>query len=164
MDFLGSGLMGSLLGGAFRLAPELMKLWDRSSERKHEREMFSLQVDLEKQRGAQKLAEVGATHQMAVDTGVLDAFKLAVDQQTEMVKVAGGWVASLSASVRPVLTYYLLLLYGTAKVLFAVAAYQTTTPVVSVLTVVWSAEDLALLTGVVNYWMIDRTLTKRGLS
>ena len=28
----------------------------------------------------------------------------------------------------------------------------------------WTADDMALLCGVVNYWIMDRTLAKRGLS
>jgi hypothetical protein len=34
----------------------------------------------------------------------MDAFNNAINQQAEMVKAAGGWVDSLSASVRPVVT------------------------------------------------------------
>jgi hypothetical protein len=27
----------------------------------------------------------------------------------------------------------------------------------------WSVDDMALLSGVVNYWILDRTLAKRGI-
>jgi len=126
--------------------------------------MFDKQCDLEKVRGQIRLEEIGAQRDMAVDVGVMDAFKAAIDQQTEMVKAAGGWVASLSASVRPMMTYYLLLLYGVAKTAAIVLAYLAGQPMLEVLKEAWSVDDMALLSGVVNYWILDRTLAKRGLA
>lgn len=162
MELIASGLLGSVLGGVFRLAPEVLKWLDRKNERSHELEMFRLQTDLEKQRGAQKLAEIGAQHEAAIDTGVMDAFGAALRQQTEMVKVAGaGWIAALSASVRPVMTYYLLALYGAVKVaLFMTAGGTVWENIVNI----YTTDDFALLCGVVNYWIMDRTLAKRGLA
>jgi len=126
--------------------------------------MFDKQCDLEKVRGQIRLEEIGAQRDMAIDVGVMDAFKAAIDQQTEMVKAAGGWVASLSASVRPMMTYYLLLLYGVAKTAAIVLAYLAGQPMLEVLKEAWSVDDMALLSGVVNYWILDRTLAKRGLA
>ena len=33
-----------------------------------------------------------------------------------------------------------------------------------VLKAAWGVDDMALLSGVVNYWILDRTLAKRGLA
>jgi hypothetical protein len=163
-DLVGGGILGSLLGGIFRLAPEVIKYFDKKNERQHELAMFDKQCDLEKVRGQIRLEEIGAQRDMAVDVGVMDAFKAAIDQQTEMVKVAGGRVAALSASVRPVMTYYLLLLYGVAKTASIVLAYHAGQPMLEVLKAAWGVDDMALLSGVVNYWILDRTLAKRGLA
>jgi hypothetical protein len=162
-ELLGGGIFGSLLGGVFRLAPEVLKFFDKKNEREHELNMFSRQCDLEQLRGAQKLAEIGAQREAAVDVGVMDAFNAAINQQAEMVKAAGGWVASLSASVRPVMTYYLLAMYGAAKTAAMVLAYYHGQALTEVLAKSWGPDDMALLTGVINYWMIDRSLAKRGL-
>jgi hypothetical protein len=163
-DLLGGGIIGSLLGGVFRLVPEVIKYFDKKNERQHELAMFDKQCDLEKVRGQIRLEEIGAQRDMAVDVGVMDAFKAAIDQQTEMVKAAGGWVASLSASVRPMMTYYLLLLYGVAKTAAIILAYYAGQPMLEVLKNAWGVDDMALLSGVVNYWILDRTLAKRGLA
>jgi hypothetical protein len=163
-DLIGGGILGSLLGGIFRLAPEVIKYFDKKNERQHELAMFDKQCDLEKVRGQIRLEEIGAQRDMAVDVGVMDAFKAAIDQQTEMVRAAGGWVASLSASVRPVMTYYLLLLYGVAKTASIVLAHLAGQPMLEVLKAAWGVDDMALLSGVVNYWILDRTLAKRGLA
>lgn len=163
-ELLSGGVLGSLIGGVFRFAPEVLKWMDKKGEREHELAMFERQCELEKVRGNIKLDEIGAQRDLSVDTGVLAAFRSAIDQQTEMVKAAGGWVASLSASVRPVMTYYLLALYGAVKTAGMVLAVQGGDPVLKVISSCWTPEDMALLCGVVNYWIMDRTLAKRGLA
>ena len=164
IDIIGGGVLGSILGGAFRLAPEILKFLDRRNERAHELEMFKNQCQLEAQRGAQKLQEIGAQHSMAVDVGVLDAFKSAVEQQTEMVKAAGGWVASLSASVRPVVTYWILGVWSFAHLWFAWMSYRVGMDPTEVFKLVMSADFAALVAGTLNYWFLDRTLKQRGLA
>lgn len=163
-ELLGGGILGSLLGGVFRLAPEVMKFLDKGSERRHELQMFERQCDLEKLRGQVKLGEIATQRDLAIDAGAMGALQAAIAQQSEMVKAAGGWVASLSASVRPMMTYYLLALYGAAKVAAMLLALDSGQHVVEVMARAWSVDDMALLSGVVNYWILDRTLAKRGLA
>jgi hypothetical protein len=61
------------------------------------------------------------------------------------------------------MTYYLLVLYGMAKTAAMALAYYHGQALTEVLAKSWGTDDMALLTGVINYWMIDRTLSKRGL-
>lgn len=163
LEILGGGIFGSLLGGIFRLAPEVLKWLDKKNERQHELAMFEKQCELEKERGAQKLAEIGAQREAAVDSGVMDAFKAAIDQQTEMVKAAGGWVASLSASVRPVVTYWILGLWSFIHCWLAWNAWSVGMPPIEAFKVMMTADFSALVSGTLNYWFLDRTLAKRGL-
>lgn len=164
IGLLGGGVFGSVLGGVFRLVPEVFKFFDRKDERKHELAMFDRQCELEKLRGDQKLQEIGAQRDATVDSGVVDAFKLAIEQQTEMVKAAGGKLAALSASVRPVMTYYLLVIYGIVKTAMFTLMVSSGQPIAQTIVSLWSPEDMALLCGVINYWILDRSLTKRGLA
>lgn len=163
-ETIGGGVAGALLGGIFRLVPEVLKFMDRKNERAHELGMFDRQCQLEAQRGAQKLQEIGAQHAMAVDEGVLAALKGAIDQQAEMVKAAGGWVASLSASVRPVVTYWILAIWSFAHLWFAFTAWSGGMPPAEVFKLVMSADFAALVSGTLNYWFLDRTLKQRGLA
>lgn len=103
-------------------------------------------------------------HNMAVDVGVLDAFKSAVEQQTEMAKAAGGWVASLSASVRPIVTYWILLVWSFAHCWLAWTGYRAGLDPAEVFKLVMSADFAALVAGTLNYWFLDRTLKQRGLA
>ena len=163
LDILSGGLLGSIFGGIFRMAPEVLKWLDKKNERQHELLMFSRQCDLEQLRGAQKLAEIGAQREAAVDVGVMDAFNNAITQQAEMVKAAGGWVASLSASVRPVVTYWVLFVWSFIHVWFAWNAWLAGAPATEVFKTMMTPDFSALLSGTINYWFLDRTLSKRGL-
>jgi hypothetical protein len=163
LDILSGGLLGSIFGGIFRMAPEVLKWLDKKNERAHELMMFSRQCDLEQLRGQQKLAEIGAVREAAVDVGVMDAFNNAITQQAEMVKAAGGWVASLSASVRPIVTYWMLFVWSFIHVWFAWNAWIAGAPAVEVFRTMMTPDFSALLAGTINYWFLDRTLSKRGL-
>jgi len=163
LEMLGGGLLGSIFGGLFRLAPEVLKWMDKKNEREHELSMFQFQCQLEAQRGQQKLSEIGAQREAAIDVGVMNAFQSAIEQQTEMVKAAGGWVASLSASVRPVVTYWILALWSFVHIWLSYNAWITGMPPLDVFKVMMSADFAALVSGTLNYWFLDRTLAKRGL-
>ena len=162
-DILSGGILGSVFGGLFRMAPEVLKFFDKKNERQHELAMFARQCELETLRGQQKLAEIGAQREAAVDVGVMDAFQSAIEQQATMVKAAGGWAASLSASVRPVVTYWVLFVWSFIHVWFAWNAWVTGAPPVEVFKIMMSPDFSALLAGTINFWFLDRTLAKRGL-
>ena len=162
-DILSGGILGSVFGGLFRMAPEVLKFFDKKNERQHELLMFTRQCELETLRGQQKLAEIGAQREAAVDVGVMDAFQAAIEQQATMVKAAGGWAASLSASVRPVVTYWVLFVWSFIHVWFAWNAWITGAPPAEVFKMMMSPDFSALLAGTINFWFLDRTLAKRGL-
>jgi len=162
-EVLSGGILGSVFGGLFRMAPEVLKFFDKKNERQHELLMFSRQCELETLRGQQKLAEIGAQREAAIDVGVMDAFQSAIEQQATMVKAAGGWAASLSASVRPVVTYWVLFVWSFIHVWFAWNAWITGAPPVEVFKIMMSPDFSALLAGTINFWFLDRTLAKRGL-
>jgi len=162
-DVLSGGILGSIFGGLFRMAPEVLKFFDKKNERQHELLMFTRQCELETLRGQQKLAEIGAQREAAIDVGVMDAFNSAIEQQAQMVKAAGGWAASLSASVRPVVTYWVLFVWSFIHVWFAWNAWIAGAPPVEVFKIMMSPDFSALLAGTINFWFLDRTLAKRGL-
>lgn len=163
LELLSGGIFGSLLGGIFRLAPEVLKFFDKKNERNHELLMFQRQCDLEQIRGQQKLAEIGAARDAAIDVGVMNAFNAAINQQAEMAKAAGGWAASLSASVRPVVTYWVILLWSFIHLWYAWNAWTNGAAPKEVFMTMMTADFMALVSGTINYWFLDRTLKQRGL-
>ena len=163
LDILSGGILGSIFGGLFRMAPEVLKFFDKKNERQHELLMFTRQCELETLRGQQKLAEIGAQREAAIDVGVMDAFQSAIEQQATMVKAAGGWAAAISASVRPVVTYWILFVWSFVHVWFAWNAWSAGAPPAEVFKMMMSPDFSALLAGTINFWFLDRTLAKRGL-
>ena len=163
LDILSGGILGSVFGGLFRMAPEVLKFFDKKNERLHELAMFKHQCDLEAQRGQQKLAEIGAQREAAIDVGVMDAFQSAIEQQATMVKAAGGWAAALSASVRPVVTYWILLIWTFIHLWYAWSSLNSGLDATEVFKLFMSPDFSALLGGTINFWFLDRTLAKRGL-
>ncbi len=164
IEILGSAISGGLLGGILRLAPEIFKFFNAKGEREHELSMFKAQVELEKWKGEQKLAEIGAEHQMKIDSGVMSSLAAAIESQTEMAKAAGGWVASFSASIRPGVSTFVYGLYGVVKIVGITAACIQEPSVIDAIRASWDADDMALLAGITNYWFLNRTLEKRQIA
>lgn len=156
MDFFGTGLLGSLFGGLFRLAPEVLKYFDKKNEREHELKMFTLQTDLEKMRGEFRVEEKYVDH----STAALDAIQAAFDQQGKADERAWKWVASLSALVRPGVTYWLMAVYSTVKMSAAVYAMQNGASWNEVLPMFWTEEDFGLLNLVITFWFVGRAIEK----
>ncbi len=164
LEILGGSVLGSALGGLFRLAPEVLKWLDRKNERAHELAMFDRQVDLEKTRGDIKLQELGAARDAAVDAGAIESLRAAIKQQATMAASAGGWAAKASAAVRPIVTYWVWTLYSAAFVTLLWTTWQATRDPAQLVGLVLTADFMALLAGITNYWFLDRTLSKRGLA
>ena len=150
------GLLGSVFGGLFRLAPEVLKWLDKKNERAHELSMFTLQTDLEKMRGQFKMEE------KYVDYSVnqLDAIKEAFKEQATTAKEAGWFVSAVSALVRPGITWALFFMYATVKAAALVMAFQTGGHWTEAIMKVWDADDFAMLNMCLTFWFVGRSIEK----
>ena len=151
-------LLGGLLGGAFRLAPEILKWLDRKGERGHELAMQDKALEFEKLRGAQKMAEIGAAADAAWNTGAIEAFKEAVAAQGRPSGVR--WADALSVSVRPVITYWFMALYCAAKTAAFVGALTAGVGWSAAVLQAWTEADQALWAGVLNFWFLGRVFDR----
>ena len=151
-------LLGGLLGGAFRLAPEILKWLDRNGERSHELSMQDKAIEFEKIRGAQRMSEIGASADAAWNSGAIDAFKEAIATQGRPTGVQ--WADALSSSVRPVITYWLMALYCAAKTVAFVAALNAGAGWGAAVLAAWSEADQALWAGVLNFWFLGRVFDR----
>lgn len=151
-------LLGGLLGGAFRLAPEILKWLDRKGERGHELAMQDKAIEFEKLRGAQRMAEIGAAADAAWNTGAIDALKEAVAAQGHQSGVR--WADALSASVRPVITYWFMGLYCAAKTAAFAAALTAGAGWGEATLHAWTEADQALWAGVLNFWFLGRVFDR----
>lgn len=156
LEFLGTGIIGSLFGGLFRLAPEVLKFFDKKNEREHELKMFTLQTDLEKLRGEFRVEERYVDHSVSQ----LEAIKEAFVEQRKTSEASYRWVAALSALVRPIITYVLFTLYVLVKITIMYMAYNSGIPWLEVVKNSWSVEDFGLLNMILTFWFVGRSIEK----
>lgn len=154
LEFIGSGVIGSLFGGLFRLAPEVLKFFDKQNDRKHELAMMDKQLDYEKLKGEFKVEE------KYVDFSVhqLDAMQEAFKEQAATATSSYKWVSALSALVRPVVTYVLFGLYVCFKITMMYYAVQTGIPWNEVMQQAWNQDDFAMLNAILMFWFVGRTI------
>ena len=156
-EVLGGGLLGSIFGGLFRLAPEVLKWLDRKDERSHELKMFSLQTDLEKMRGEYRMEEKYVDFSKANIDAIGEAFK----QQAVADKGAYKWVASVSALVRPGITWLLFGLYTAVKIVTICYAVNSGLPAMQIMQEVWTVDDFSMLMMILTFWFVGRSIEKR---
>ena len=151
-------LLGGLLGGAFRLAPEILKWLDRKGERGHELAMQDKALEFEKIRGAQRMSEIGAGADAAWNVGAIETLREAVRTQGEKTGVR--WADALSISVRPVITYWFMALYCAAKTAAFAAAVTAGAGWGTAILHAWTEADQALWAGVLNFWFLGRVFDR----
>ena len=151
-------LLGGLLGGAFRLAPEVLKWLDRKGERGHELAMQDKALKFEKLRGVQRMSEIGAGADAAWNVGAIETLREAVRTQGEKTGVR--WADALSSSVRPVITYWFMALYCAAKTATVAAALTGGAGWGVAILYAWTEADQALWAGVLNFWFLGRVFDR----
>jgi hypothetical protein len=138
-----------------------MEMKDKDKEREHERLMFDKQIALQ----AQKAEADKELKQMDVDASQnskeLDALMTALQEQGSEATAAGGWVLKLSASVRPVISYWLLIIYSAAKAASFYLALVKGSTVAEAVLLIYTSFDGALLGSIVTFWFADRSMLKR---
>lgn len=153
---LGGGVLGSLFGGLFRLAPEVLKFLDKGNERKHELSMFTLQTDLEKMRGQFKMEERYVDYSVTQLETIKEAFK----EQSKTAKEAGWFVSAVSALVRPGITWALFFMYAAVKIAAITLAMQTGGHWAEILRQSWDVDDFAMLNMCLTFWFVGRSIEK----
>lgn len=155
-DLLSGGLLGSIFGGLFRLAPEVLKFLDKKNERQHELSMFQLQTDLEKMRGEFRMEEKYVDYSIQQMDTIKEAFK----EQAQTAKEAG-WLASfITAITRPGLTWIAFSVYVAVKAAGLTIAFQTNANWAEVLTKSYDEDDFAMLNMMISFWFVGRSIEK----
>jgi hypothetical protein len=139
-----------------------LELRDKDKERSHEAVMYDKQIAIADKRFAHDsdlrrmdAAAADASDEWAALTAVVQA-------QSDEASKTGGWVAALSASVRPITTYWLLALYTMAKVFSIVISIDGEEPFLLAVRAVYTDTDAALLSSILSFWFIDRSLRKKA--
>ena len=148
--------MGSIFGGLFRLAPEVLKFLDKKNERQHELSMFQLQTDLEKMRGEFRMEEKYVDYSIQQMDTIKEAFK----EQAQTAKEAGWFASFVTAITRPGLTWIAFGVYVAVKVAGLTIAFQTNANWAEVLTKSYDEDDFAMLNMMISFWFVGRSIEK----
>ena len=152
-------LLGTLFGGLFRMAPEILKWMDRKDERKHELSMFDKQLEADRLRGDQALAQIQVQADATIGTAEIQAIIAATKAQA--TKTGIRWVDAINSLMRPLITFWWVVVLYTAALaaqfFFLIDSGETTAQAVIAL---WGVEEKALVASIVSFWFVDRSLRK----
>jgi len=165
-------LLGGGLGGLLRFVPEIFRLIADQRDRDHEYRMTELQRQIDEARAKQQIDVAHAQGEMLVAGKEMDAFVEAVKGQWQPTGVP--WVDALSASVRPVVTYWWMALFTVYKmamfviasieIYIALRAIETLAQAIPVLgkfvDTVWTPQDAGILAMILGFWFVDRSIRK----
>ena len=145
-------LLGGVFGGLLRLAPELIKTFDRGNERKHELAMLNAEMEFAKVRGDIAMRQTEAT--MTITE--LNTMAEAIKEQSTTAQAAGWFVAATSALVRPMITYAFVGVYFLVKVVSYLIALDQGGEWREVLINLWNQDDVTILFMIISFWFVGR--------
>lgn len=148
-------ILSLIFGGALRLAPEFLKIWDRKDERKHELAMQDKSIEFAKIQGEQKVAEFNAQAEVAQ----FDAMKVALEAQGKQTGIP--IIDSINALIRPMIAIqWVIVLWPAALVASFVLAIQADVAPLEALIKVFGPEERAVASGIVGFFFVNRALLK----
>lgn len=151
-------LLGSLLGGGFRFLQAWMESREKQRDRDHEYKMMELQGSLAEKADERRFRELGMTLDHQAEIQIIQGVGMATQAQSSEAKEAGGSAAWLSATIRPLTTYLLLLFYLFAKIAQVAMAWQTQG--MQSLVTTYGEADMALLSAVLGFWFVNRSMMR----
>jgi hypothetical protein len=151
-------LLGGGLGGLMRLLPAVLKLFGDKKDADHEYRMTQLQVKIDAARAAADLDKIHAQGDASEKDKTLLAYIEAIKGQGQMSGVK--WVDALNQSVRPVVTYWWLILFTVYKIATLVIVAATVPTLAEFVVVMWTPQDWGILSMILGFWFVDRSIRK----
>lgn len=152
-----SAVLGGLLGGITRMVPEVLNFFDRKNERKHELSLGDQQKELITIQGHLKLD----SEQLAADSAQVTAGINAVSEAYKSMKTGFKFADTVSALVRPWVTFIIFHVYILVKVAAYVQLQKSGIVWETAVQTIWGPEDVTMLSGIVNFWFLGRVFEKK---
>lgn len=152
-------LLGTLFGGLFRMAPEVLKWLDRKDERAHELAMFDKQLEADKLKGDQALAQITAQADAAIGAAEVQAIIEATKAQATPTGIR--WIDAFSAVIRPLLALQWLIVLWPAVIVagFVLAVHGGADPLLAI-KAAFGIDEKAMAASVASFWLVDRSLRR----
>ena len=161
-----STLGGLLVSGL----PKLLDFFQDKQDKRHELDLARIQTERElelaaKGFSAQARMEEIRTDQIAMQTDA-QMTVAALDHDKKVLEKASRWVANYVGTVRPTVTY--LLIIELIAINVALTAYVFMHPglvssiedLISITTVIFSDDEMAMLGGIIGFWFGSRNWKK----
>lgn len=145
-------LLGGVFGGALRLAPEVLKWFDRKHERDHEARMLNLEHEFAKSQ-AEVALRVG---QQGLVSKEYDVLGVALETQSKMSVAGGKFISAINALVRPSVTYLFLVMYAAVKIALYLLAVDQGGAWQAVVVSLWTQDDVTILFMIISFWFVGR--------
>lgn len=149
----------SLLGGGLlRLLPEVFAFLNKKTDNSHELAMMDKQLALEQARGANRQNELELQTSSEQIVQMLSTQAEALKGQMQLTGIR--FVDALNFLVRPLTTYYVLLLYGLAKAAMFALALQSGISGWEAILKLYDEDDKTILSGILGFWFVGRCFEK----
>jgi len=151
-------LLAGLGGGLVRLLPEVFSWLNKKTDNAHELAMLDRQFQLEQTRAQARMDEIRYQGSVDETIALLDAQKSAL--QGQMQKTGIRWVDAINFTVRPVTTYFLLILYGLSKLAMFAASLISGGDLLSNTMLLYDNDDKAMLSSILAFYFVGRTIDR----
>lgn len=145
------GLLSPFLGILGSLLPNIVNIFAKREEYKHDIEILKVQGELSLQ-AAQANLDVENVKADAVEGAALYDHDKSID--------GGKFINALRASIRPVITYLFFFLFCAVKISAATVMIHSGLSIPDMLTAVWDTETMALFSTILAFWFGSRVLEK----
>ena len=143
-------LLGSLLGFTTSFLPSILKFFQAKADRKHEIAMVLAQAD------AQAKLQSGRIEEAHIIADIREIESLH-DHDRAAIRKASPWVASLSATVRPVITY---LFFAEWAILTVMVTFDWLTW--EDYATIWDEPTQGIFAAVVSFWFGSRSFNRKS--
>ena len=153
-------LFGTLLGGLFRLAPEILKWLDKKDERKHELSMMEYQLKADELRGKIAIDTINAQTEALIGVSEMSAIIEATKAQA--VQTGIKFVDAINALMRPLITFWWVLVLYTASmgVQYYMLLKNEFSAGAAVL-MVFGPDEKSIAASIISFWFVDRSLRRK---
>jgi hypothetical protein len=157
-------LIGGALGGLFRLSTAWLETREKQRDREHEYKMTELHGAQAERAAEFRMRELGVRTDLAVTQLDAQALIEGVKAQVSEARSAGGIAATLSATVRPIVTYLLVLLYMGHKMVEVAIAASGGATMLDALAGAYGEADMAIFSSILAFWFVDRAMRQGFVS
>lgn len=167
-----SAILGSLLGFASSFLPPILDHFKKKEEHKQKAEQHRMTIEEMEVLQRHKLEVMKLQNQVDLSKSVQAIKELELQgdlEQTRQIyqhdtqlsaKNESPFVAGLSASVRPVVTYVFFLLFLCVKSVGLYLAYKANLPIDQIINVIWNDETNAIFSAIICFWFGQRAVQK----